>query len=114
MADLIDRLRGIYRIPITDGLGAVGGGDEPDNPNEFIRSFPVPPIHREAAAEIERLTAELASARALLAQYEQAPVVGWCANDGSIFTTDEATANVWRRNFDLSPIPLIVRPEAKP
>lgn len=32
-------------------------------------------------AEIERLTAELASALAKVAQYEQAPVVGWVCDD---------------------------------
>ena len=57
MSELVERLRGIYRIRITDGLGAVGSGDEPHNPNEFVRTFAVPPIHREAADEIERLTA---------------------------------------------------------
>ena len=51
MSDLVERLRGIYRMPITDGLGSVGSGNEPDNPYEFVRTFPVPPIHREAAAE---------------------------------------------------------------
>jgi hypothetical protein len=56
-SDLIDRLRGIYRIPITDGLGAVGSGDEPDNPNEFVRSFPTTPIHKEAAEAIEECIA---------------------------------------------------------
>jgi len=52
--DLINRLRGHYRTPITDGLGPAGG-EEPDNPHEHVRTFPVPPIHKEAAAEIERL-----------------------------------------------------------
>ena len=56
---LVDRLRGIYRIPITDGLGAVGAGEEPDNPNEFVRHFETAPIQHEAAAEIERLQAML-------------------------------------------------------
>lgn len=59
MTDIVDRLRGIYRIPITDGLGAVGVGKEPDNPNEFVRQFETPPIQKEAAAEIERLRAAL-------------------------------------------------------
>jgi hypothetical protein len=47
-------LRGTYRIPITDGLGPAGG-EEPDNPNEFVRTFEAPPIQKEAAAELERL-----------------------------------------------------------
>lgn len=63
--DLVERLRGIYRIPITDGLGPAGG-EEPDNPNEFVRTFPSPPIQHEAAAEITRLRRELAEARKAL------------------------------------------------
>lgn len=59
MSDLVGRLRGVYRIPITDGLGAVGAGEEPDNPNEFVRRFETSPIQREAADEIERLEALL-------------------------------------------------------
>ena len=57
--DLIRRLRGEYRIPITDGLGAAGG-DEPKNPNEFVRTFEVPPINKEAAALIEQQAARIA------------------------------------------------------
>lgn len=53
--DLTDRLRGHYRVPITDGLGATGGGEEPDNPNEFVRNFPTVPIQLEAANMIEAL-----------------------------------------------------------
>lgn len=63
--DLVERLRGIYRIPITDGLGPAGG-EEPDNPNEFVRTFPSPPIQIEAAAEIDRLRRELEEARKAL------------------------------------------------
>ena len=55
---LINRLRGVYRIPITDGLGATGGGEEPDNPNEFVRHFETPPIQKEAANAIESLLKE--------------------------------------------------------
>lgn len=44
-ATLCDRLRGVYRVPIRDGLGAVGG-DEPNNPDQFVRSFTTPPIWR--------------------------------------------------------------------
>jgi len=54
MSDLVNRLRGKYRIPITDGLGAAGG-EEPENDNEFVRSFPSTPIQMKAADEIERL-----------------------------------------------------------
>ena len=56
---LIRRLRGEYRIPITDGLGAAGG-DEPDNANEFVRQFPSTPIQREAADALQSLSAHLA------------------------------------------------------
>ena len=62
MADretLVERLRGFYRVPITDGLGPVGAGEEPDNPNEFVRNFETPPIQHEAASELDRLNAEL-------------------------------------------------------
>jgi len=58
-ATLVDRLRGIYRIPIRDGLGAVGAGEEPDNPDEFVRHHKTPPIQHAAANEIERLRAEV-------------------------------------------------------
>ena len=52
--DLIRRLRGEYRTPITDGLGPAGG-EEPDNPNEHVRTFPTTSICREAANAIETL-----------------------------------------------------------
>lgn len=61
--DLVRRLRGIYRIPITDGLGAVGAGEEPDNPDEFVRRFPSIPIQEEAAAKIEALETLLSGIR---------------------------------------------------
>jgi threonyl-tRNA synthetase len=54
-SNLVDRLQGQYRIPITDGLGATGGGEEPDNPNEFVRNFPTPPIQHEAANVIQMM-----------------------------------------------------------
>jgi hypothetical protein len=57
-ATLVDRLRGIYRLPITDGLGAVGGSEEPDNTHEYVRRFQTTPIQHAAADEIERLRAE--------------------------------------------------------
>lgn len=55
MSNLTDRLRGEYRIPITDGLGAVGGGEEPDNPDFFVRQFETPPIQKEAADIIDQM-----------------------------------------------------------
>ena len=58
MTDIVERLRGRYRIPITDGLGPVGG-EEPNNPNAFFRTFPTSPLANEAAAEIERLRTDI-------------------------------------------------------
>lgn len=64
MAGLVERLNGVYRVPITDGLGAVGSGEEPDNPNEFVQRFETPPIHKEAAAAIQSLVARNAELEA--------------------------------------------------
>jgi hypothetical protein len=55
MSDLVDRLRGIYRTPIKDGLGPVATSDEPENPKEYIRHFGTPPIQHEAAEALEIL-----------------------------------------------------------
>jgi hypothetical protein len=54
--DLERRLRGQYRIPIGDGLGPAGG-DEPNNPREFVRHYPIPPIQicvADVMAELRR------------------------------------------------------------
>ena len=64
LAGLVERLNGVYRVPITDGLGAVGAGEEPDNPNEFVRRFETPPIQKEAAATIQSLVARIAELEA--------------------------------------------------
>jgi hypothetical protein len=55
---LVDRLRGIYTIPVNDGAGPLNGKMTftPEEP------FFVPPIQKEAADEIERLRAALALA----------------------------------------------------
>lgn len=47
--DLLDRLRGIYTIPVNDGAGLLNGKDT------FTRRFPALPINLEAADRIERL-----------------------------------------------------------
>jgi hypothetical protein len=39
--NVLDRLRGITRVPITDGLGPVNGGG--DSPTEYVRQFEMPP-----------------------------------------------------------------------
>lgn len=54
MSKIQDRLRGIYRVPITDGLGSVGSGEEPDNPHEFVRHFKTAPIQHEAADLLDK------------------------------------------------------------
>jgi hypothetical protein len=59
VGELVRRLRGEYRIPITDGLGPAGG-DEPDNAKEFVMHYPSTPIQREAADALTSLVARLA------------------------------------------------------
>ena len=56
MSDLIQRLRGIYTVPVNDGAGLLNGKDT------FTRAFDVPPIHKEAADRIAELEANLAIA----------------------------------------------------
>jgi hypothetical protein len=56
MNDLVNRLRGIYTVPVNDGAGLLNGKDT------FTREFPVAPIQQEAASEIERLESELTAA----------------------------------------------------
>lgn len=57
MSDIVERLRGVYRVAIKDGLGPVGAGEEPDNPDAFVRHFETPPIQHEAADIITALRA---------------------------------------------------------
>lgn len=64
LAGLVERLNGVYRVPITDGLGAVGSGEEPDNPNEFVQRFETPPIQKEAVSTIQSLVARIAELEA--------------------------------------------------
>lgn len=51
-ATLVDRLRGIYTIPVDDGAGLLNGKDT------FTRKFETSPINHEAAAEIDAVRAE--------------------------------------------------------
>jgi hypothetical protein len=53
---LLDRLRGIYTVPVNDGAGPLNGS------MTFTRRFPTLPLNLEAAAEIVRLRADLAAA----------------------------------------------------
>jgi hypothetical protein len=87
IADMIRRLRGVYRIPITDGCGAVGGGDEPDNPDEFVRSFQTPPIQLRAADTLDALTAEVRKLREALDGWGE--IFGAMSREG-MFHTDDA------------------------
>lgn len=56
--DLVNRLRGVYVIPVNDGAGLLDGKDT------FTRQFPTVPIQLEAADRIEEL-------EGLLRQVEQ-------------------------------------------
>jgi hypothetical protein len=62
IANLLNRLRGIYTVPITDGGGSINGS------MEFTREFPVPPINKEAAELIESLGQRIAQLEAALAR----------------------------------------------
>lgn len=62
---LVDRLRGIYTVPVNDGAGLLNGKDT------FTNVFPVPPINHEAAEEIERL-------RGII---ERVIAGNWCVTD---------------------------------
>jgi hypothetical protein len=48
---LVDRLRGVYTVPVNDGAGLLDGKEifTPPEP------FPTPPIQKEAADRIEEL-----------------------------------------------------------
>ena len=55
--ELVERLRGTYRIPITDGLGPAGG-EEPGNADFFVRTFPTSPLAKAAADRLSEMDAE--------------------------------------------------------
>jgi hypothetical protein len=55
VSELIERLRGIYTIPVNDGAGLLDGKDT------FTRTFDVPPIQLEAADALARLAEENAT-----------------------------------------------------
>lgn len=55
--ELVDRLRGIYTVPVNDGAGPLNGKDT------FTQCFNVAAIKHRAADEIERLREELADYR---------------------------------------------------
>lgn len=85
--DLVDRLRGIYTLAVNDGAGPLNGKDT------YTESFPVPPIQKEAADEIERLRAIVAKAADAVSIMEKAlrqlqadnpdSLASWPNDDGS-------------------------------
>lgn len=62
--DLIQRLRGIYNIPVQDGCGPLNGSDT------FTREFYVPPISLEAAECIEQMQKVIDAARCICQQHD--------------------------------------------
>lgn len=60
---LVDRLRGIYTVPVNDGAGLLNGSDT------FTRTFEAPPIQKEAAALIDDLTDALEAAVSTIEDY---------------------------------------------
>ena len=88
---LIDRLRGIYTIPVNDGGGLLNGKDT------FTRTFPVPPINVEAAGEIETLetlvrtlAASLAPLASVADRFDNRKVVA--KDEHALWTAHDATA----------------------
>ncbi len=65
----VERLRGVYKIPITDGHGPAGG-EEPDNAEFHVRRFETPPIQKRAADHIEVLLQALDNERAKVEKLE--------------------------------------------
>lgn len=58
--DLVNRLRGIYIIPVNDGAGLLDGKDT------YTRTFHAPQLQHDAANEIERLYARIVELEAVL------------------------------------------------
>jgi len=70
-ADLVKRLRGEYEIPVNDGAGPLDGKDT------FTRTFPVPPIHTEAANAIEELQTMIYRLSRHIRNTDTKPAVAW-------------------------------------
>jgi hypothetical protein len=68
--DIVDRLRGIYTVPVNDGAGLLNGKDT------FTNTFPVPPINKEAANEITTLRERLAAVEAEIARWQKLMELG--------------------------------------
>lgn len=86
---LVDRLRGIYTVPVNDGAGLLDGKDTftPSEP------FFTPPVQKEAAERIELLEAAYADAisalRYIRLHHGDLYGVGWAR-------LDDTHAEVWR------------------
>ena len=70
--ELVEWLRGTYRIPITDGLGPAGG-EEPGNADFFVRTFPTSPLATEAAERLSEMDAENKRLRAFVQRVSEIP-----------------------------------------
>lgn len=62
---LVDRLNGIYTVPVNDGAGLLDGRDT------HTRTFEVPRINKEAAKRIVSLEKELKEVKEKLAYSER-------------------------------------------
>jgi len=83
-ANLIERLRGIYRIPIKDGAGPLKGS------TEYVRQFDgLPPINAEAASAIATLMAGRDRYRAALVTFRLNQCKCECC-DRSVAISDNA------------------------
>jgi hypothetical protein len=78
---LIDRLRGIYTVPVNDGAGLLNGNDTFTPPEPFF----TPAIQKEAAERIEKLDAAyrdaISALRYIRLHYGDLYGVGWARLD---------------------------------
>lgn len=63
----VQRLRGIYAIPVNDGAGLLDGRDT------FTRTFEMPPICGEAADLIEKMLPVIEAARCIRHWHDREP-----------------------------------------
>lgn len=68
---LVERLRGIFRVPVKDGAGLLDGKDF------FERTFPSSQLARDAADEIERLKNDLEDAQIEIRNLGNTGARGW-------------------------------------
>ena len=83
---LVNRLRGIYTVPVDDGAGLLNGSDT------FTRKFDgLPPINEEAAKRIEQLESDLELAKEKIARLEE--IAGWA------LTVEIRNTSSWMRGL---------------